>query len=174
MIEDIEKPHRSVARLMEKILDKYEGENKAGLTRSEVIRLTAKMKRENWQPTRTGCEIVREFLQAGFVDCSYDDLERFGLEAYTVSYWARKQPDIVTHELEGNRFNHTVCFNLASNADRWELKTYAERKNKRTKTEKKNTRSCAEQRAAQKAEARRRRERNKHEQPDRADHQGKA
>lgn len=118
MIEDIEKPHRSIARLLDKIIEKYDSETTAELSRDEVIRLTAKMKRENFRPMRSGCPAVREFLEAGFLDCAYADLKRMGLNSETVTLWAKRQPDIVVHELDGNLYGHTVVYNLAKNADR--------------------------------------------------------
>ena len=158
MIEDIEKPHRSIANLLDKIIAKYDSETTAELSRDEVIRLTAKMKRENFRPMRSGCPAVREFLEAGFLDCAYADLKRMGLNSETVTLWAKRQPDIVVHELDGNSFNHTVVYNLAKNADRGKVKKYEKARPRKNKTKTSNTRSCYDQRLARKVASRSKRQ----------------
>jgi len=160
-MEQIEPEKRRIRKLFERLMERYENDTPVGLSRDEVLRMTAKMKRENFSPKHTGTMAVREFLEAGFVDCAHEDLKRMGLNSETVTLWAQQQPDIVVHELEGNAYNHSVIYNLAKNADRAKVKKYEKPKRKKTTT---GARSCHEQRAAQRAQKASRRKRKLDEQ----------
>lgn len=172
-MEQIEPSQRRVRKLVEKLLDQHEELMNKGnsLSRDEVIRLTAKMKRENFKPKHTGGMAVREFLEAGFLDCAHEDLKRMGLNSETITLWANQQTDIVVHELSKNAMNHTVVFNLDKNADRHPIKNYEKPKSKSgKKTKAPDSRSCYGQRLARKAARRSARQRKVDEQLGSADH----
>lgn len=143
---------RNVARLLDKLLEEHDQilTGKVGLTQSEVMRMTSKMKRENWKPPVSGPIAIRHFLMAGFADCCSFDYERWGLHPYTAKSWAEKQPDIVISKGTSKHGNpDTHVFNLANSAKGIHT-IINEHETREIKT--RRGRSCHEQRRIRKAE----------------------